>query len=220
MLDRVCLCRGGMRTSMIVVVLVTHALALAGSRRDLPRRPRPQPLSVGGISGKVLDSGGRPVAGAAVLVQTQATGIPLERGSGLPAIYRGIRLGPGEYLSVLTDAEGRLVFEKIPVGSYRVVAQSWRNKTSLKGLGEVEGEEIELRGVANEVVVTSRRLWTWKSSFPAGARPPSARSWPAWDISGCKIRWPVGRGANLLPSLLRPDRPSRSRRCRPVSCSV
>jgi hypothetical protein len=154
MLDRVCLYRGEMRTSMIVVVLVTHALALAGSRGGLLRRPRPQPLSVGGISGKVLDSGGRPVAGAAVLVQTQATGIPLERGSGLPAIYRGIRLGPGEYLSVPTDADGRFVFEKIPVGSYRVVAQSWRNKTGVKALGEVEGEEIELRGVANDVVVT------------------------------------------------------------------
>ncbi len=153
-----CLYRGGMKTSMIVVVLVTHALTLAGSRGGPVRRPRPQPLSVGGISGKVLDSGGRLVAGAAVLVQTQATGIPLERGSGLPAIYGGIRLGPGEYLSVLTDAEGRFVFEKIPVGSYRIVAQSWRNKTSLKGLGEVEGEEIELRGSADDVVVTEGHM--------------------------------------------------------------
>ncbi len=55
----------------------------------------------------------------------------------------------------MTDSDGRFTFAKVPVRSYRLVAQSWRKKASIRSLMDVNGEEIELHGVANDVRVTA-----------------------------------------------------------------
>lgn len=113
--------------------------------------------SAGAISGKVVDARGQPVPGVAVVLCEQAGGLPLARGTLRPFTSdRGQGMG-GDILFSMTDPDGRFAFEKVPAGSYRLVAQSWRNKTDVKELGEVNGEEIELRGVANDVRVTDGR---------------------------------------------------------------
>ena len=147
MSGRACLGRGGVRTSMMAAV----AVLMVGA--GISNGTNATGGSAGGISGKVVDARGQPVAGAVVIVCEQASGIPLARGTLQPFINDRAQALGGDILSSVTDAHGHFTFEKIPVGSYRLIAQSWRNKTSIRAVLEVNGEEIELHGVANEVRV-------------------------------------------------------------------
>ncbi len=141
--------RGGMKTwaGVAVVVLVLGA-GMSGTTNAAGG-------PAGGISGQVVDARGRPVAGVVVVPCEQAGGVPLSRGTLRPFTEDGGRGMGGDILFCMTGSDGRFIFEKVPIGSYRLVAQSWKNKASIQAVPEVNGEEIELHGVANDVRVTA-----------------------------------------------------------------
>ncbi|MCK4790321.1 MAG: hypothetical protein KAV87_41675, partial [Desulfobacteraceae bacterium] len=60
-----------------------------------------------------------------------------------------------EIYFVVTDGLGCFSFEKVPVGEYRLVAQSWRDAKEFKGIWEKTGKEIELHGIAKKIQVVS-----------------------------------------------------------------
>ncbi len=148
MLDRVCLCRRGMKTwARVAMVVLMLGAGMAGTTNAASG-------SAGGISGQVVDARGQPVAGVAVVLCEQTGGVLLNRGTFRPFI-KDLAQGPNNILFSMTGSDGRFTFEKVPVGSYRLVAQSWRNKASIQAVLDVNGEEIELHGVANDVRVTA-----------------------------------------------------------------
>ena len=156
MLGRAILCRGWTRALAVAVVIATPGLVLA-VRAETPGIQNAPGGPVGGISGKVVGAGGQPVAGAAVVLCDQAGGVPLAPGTLRPFINDRSRSMNGDLLFSVTDSNGRFAFEKIPAGAYRLVAQSWRNKAAIRSVGEVNGEEIELHGAANDIRVTDGR---------------------------------------------------------------
>ncbi len=103
----------------------------------------------------MLDARGQPVAGVAVILCEQGDRVPRDAGPLRPFVTEGTQGGDGEILFSMTEADGRFAFAKVPVRSYRLVAQSWRKKASIRSLMDVNGEEIELHGVANDVRVTA-----------------------------------------------------------------
>ncbi|MCU0914284.1 MAG: right-handed parallel beta-helix repeat-containing protein [Planctomycetes bacterium] len=135
---------------MTAVWVVTMLGTLHGGT---PYTPAPGDGPAGAISGMVTGAGGQPVSGAVVVVCEQAGGIPLSRGTLQPFIQDRAHAMGDDILFSLTGADGRFTFEKLPIGVYRAVAQSWKNKTTVRVLLEVNGEEVELHGVANDIRV-------------------------------------------------------------------
>jgi hypothetical protein len=154
MLGRASLCNGWMRGLAIVVAAATSGLVLA-ARAETPGLQNAPGGPGGGVSGKVARDNGQPVAGAVVVLCEQAGGVPLAEKTLQPFVRNRTQSIEDDILFSRTDANGRFAFEKIPVGSYRLVAQSWRNATSIRAVMEINGDEIELHGIANDVRVAA-----------------------------------------------------------------
>ena len=111
----------------------------------------------GRISGVVSGSAtGEPVAGACVVLCEQSSGIPLSEKtlrSLVEEFLQGREAMDPAY--TVTDENGRFSFDGVPAGRYRLVSQSWRDAQQVKGILEVNGKEIELHGVAENVEVPS-----------------------------------------------------------------
>jgi len=112
----------------------------------------------GTITGKVIDAKDKPVAGVVVIL--------CEQSSGIPVCKETFRLFTDAFLTkegkqqkeiyfVVTDGLGCFSFENVPVGEYKLVAQSWRGTKEFKGVLEKNGEEIELHGIAEHVRVSA-----------------------------------------------------------------
>ncbi|MFB0552710.1 MAG: carboxypeptidase-like regulatory domain-containing protein [Phycisphaerae bacterium] len=112
----------------------------------------------GTITGKVIDAKDKPVAGVVVIL--------CEQSSGIPVCKETFRLFTDVFLTkegnqqkeiyfVVTDVLGCFSFEKVPVGEYRLVAQSWKDVEEFKGIFEKNGKEIQLHGIAEHVRVSA-----------------------------------------------------------------
>ncbi len=110
----------------------------------------------GTITGKVIDAKEKPVAGVIVILCEQSSGIPVCKDT--------FRLFTDAFLTkegnqqkeiyfIVTDGLGCFSFEKVPVGEYRLVAQSWKDVEEFKGIFEKNGKEIQLHGIAEHVRV-------------------------------------------------------------------
>ncbi|MBP8304839.1 MAG: M48 family metalloprotease, partial [Phycisphaerae bacterium] len=97
------------------------------------------------LQGRVLDWQDQPVAGAAVVICDANSGVPLNRETFRP-ISEGFPQGdPSAVAFAVTDQDGRFQ-AGVPAGSYRLVAQSWRDAAAIKGPLEKNGEEVRLHG--------------------------------------------------------------------------
>lgn len=106
----------------------------------------------GDLAGRVEDAAGKPIAGAAVLVCAQDSGLPLMAATHTPMTIASMQDDAGP-LQAITDERGRFAFEALPIGEYRLIAQSWRGVDTPKHLFETNGSIVELRGVANGIDV-------------------------------------------------------------------
>jgi len=108
--------------------------------------------------GKVIDAKDQPIAGVVVILCDQSSGIPVCKDT--------FRLFTDAFLTkegnrqkeiyfVVTDGLGCFSFEKVPVGEYRLVAQSWKDVEEFKGIFERNGKEIQLHGIAEHVRVSA-----------------------------------------------------------------
>jgi nitrous oxidase accessory protein NosD len=151
MFDRPSRCRSGRAPLATAAVMVLMLGALrAGTLGAANATSGP----VGEIAGTVVRADGQPVAGAAVVLCDRSSGIPLARGTLQPFTNDRTQTLGSNILFCMTASDGRFTFDQIPVGSYRLVAQSWRDKASIRAVPEVNGEEIELHGTANDLGVT------------------------------------------------------------------
>lgn len=125
-------------------------------------------VATGQIQGALVDATGRPnrVGQAVVFLCDAASGMPL-----LAATRRPIALGLSEELfgfdgfwHAVTSDSGRFVFDDVPPGKYRLVAQAWEGIAGMargmpKSLRSDPGEEpsatVHLYGVAEQVEVKS-----------------------------------------------------------------
>lgn len=119
------------------------------------RPPDPRLAATCSLEGAVVDAGGQPVAGAAVVLCQQATGVPFGQGA-KRTLTEATQVGPPpkDLAYVVTDEGGRFTFTHLRAGQYRLVAQSWRDAQSIKGPLEVNGQLLELRGVAENLKVS------------------------------------------------------------------
>ncbi len=112
----------------------------------------------GTITGKVIDAKDKPVTGVVVIL--------CEQSSGIPVCKETFRLFTDAFLTkegnqqkeiyfMVTDDLGCFSFEKVPVGEYRLVAQSWKDVEEFKGIFEKNGKEIQLHGIAEHVRVSA-----------------------------------------------------------------
>jgi hypothetical protein len=136
------------RTGRILVLVFLACVARSPGQE--------QPPVSGSLSGSVLDAQDEPVVGAAVILCDSATGIPLATKT-YRTLAETILTGgsPMDVAFAITDQRGEFSFNKIPLGRYALLAQSWPGKDSLKGILEVNGAEVELRGVARDLEVTA-----------------------------------------------------------------
>ena len=107
----------------------------------------------GAIAGRVVDADQKPVAGAYVFIFQQNTGEPLTR-TKKPFTDALKEIDVKELWRVKTDGNGGFVFDGVPAGTYRLVAQSWRGGAKKDGKPfEVNGGVVDLRGVAANIEV-------------------------------------------------------------------
>lgn len=102
-------------------MLTPLVLTLVGAAASAP---------TGAITGKVAAVPGLPLAGVEVLLLADATGYPLGRrskGSVFEPDERGRRDVLGDWWMERTDGTGAFRFDGVPPGTYRLVAQSWRD---------------------------------------------------------------------------------------------
>ena len=112
----------------------------------------------GTITGKVIDAKDKPVAGVVVILCEQSSGIPVCKET-FRLFTDAFLMKEGnqqkEIYFVVTDGLGCFTFEKVPVGEYRLVAQSWKDVEEFKGIFEKNGKEIQLHGIAEHVRVSA-----------------------------------------------------------------
>ncbi len=109
----------------------------------------------GSLSGTVVDAADAPVVGSAVILCDGETGIPLSAKAHRTLADTILSGGsPMDVAFALTDENGRFKFQEIPLGRYSLLAQSWPGENPIKGIFEVNGSQVELRGVARDVVVS------------------------------------------------------------------
>jgi len=126
------------------------------SRNAVVLAPPPPPQRYA-LKGRVLAQGDTPVAGAAVVLFEQSSGMPLTKRAmrTLTEAHR-LRAAMDDLAHVLTDQQGRFCFEKVPPGEYRLIAQSWPEAESIKGIMEqANGERLHLHGIAEHVKVSA-----------------------------------------------------------------
>ena len=111
----------------------------------------------GTVSGVVVDSTGEPVGQVSVVLCDQETGIPVSSETFWPFIPQGPNV---TLATTVTDAQGAFAFVDVPEGIYRVIAQRWVGKEAVEQIFEVNGEEIVLHGVADNLVVPSEEAKT------------------------------------------------------------
>lgn len=118
--------------------------------------PASDPASVepGTVTGRVVNDSGSGIGGAYVFICDPNSGIPLS-----PDTYRPFthRFGQPDELVlsyVRTDDDGRFAFQNLPAGIYRFVCQSWVDAGDIKGALEVNGTQIRLHGIAENVCVS------------------------------------------------------------------
>ena len=106
---------------------------------------------VGGVTGRVIDGTGVGVGGVFVFICEQRNGIPLSPKTLKPFTGQFGQPNELDLLYAMTDDSGAFSFNDIPTGTYRFVSQSWKDTQDIKGALEVNGKEIQLHGVANNV---------------------------------------------------------------------
>ncbi|MBN2474932.1 MAG: hypothetical protein JXB62_10020 [Pirellulales bacterium] len=137
-------------------VLATLAVFTATAVGAAAAEPADPIEPAGSITGKVLDADGKPVADVMVMLCQQSTGVPFVQGAQHTLVEAFLDRSPQRELAFsLSDDRGRFAFDKLPLGRYRLVAQSWRDAKPAKGLMEVHGELLELRGIAENVEVAA-----------------------------------------------------------------
>ncbi len=115
--------------------------------------PAPEPPPTCRLAGRVLDGSGAPVAGACVYPCRQDTGSPLSKRLD-QTFAEAFETGRMEMAFRVTDAEGRFAFDGMPPGAYRFLAQSWKDAESVESLLEVNGTEVVLHGIAENIEAT------------------------------------------------------------------
>lgn len=104
--------------------------------------------------GRVVDAKEAPVTGAAVILCRQADGMPFAKDK-QRTFVESIQAGGSltDLAFVLSDERGRFTFEGLRHGEYRLMAQTWQDADSIEGILEVNGQVVELLGIAENVRV-------------------------------------------------------------------
>ena len=112
--------------------------------------------SVNDLAGRVVDAEGAPVAGAYVVLCDQVSGIPLtgETWQRITDSLLGGRGQPPDFAHCKSDRRGHFRFQGVPAGRYRLIAQSWPDAQHKGHFIGITANEIHLRGVADDVVVS------------------------------------------------------------------
>lgn len=114
--------------------------------------------NAGTITGTVLNMKDQPVAGAVIILCDQKSGVPVCEDTFKPftdAYLSKERNKPKEICFSVTGSLGRFSFENVPVGEYKLVAQSWKGTEEFKSVFEKNSKEIQLCGVAEHIRVSS-----------------------------------------------------------------
>ncbi|MBN2588823.1 MAG: hypothetical protein JXA96_03090 [Sedimentisphaerales bacterium] len=109
------------------------------------------------IQGKVLDARDKPVAGSVVILCDQKTGSPICTGT-FALLSEAFVGGQKGLVFAVSNELGEFVFENIPAGEYRLVAQIWKDAKEITDIFEKNGEVIELNGVAEKIVVEEGQI--------------------------------------------------------------
>lgn len=105
----------------------------------------------GDLLGAVVDSHSKGIGGVYVFICEQDSGIPLSPKTRQPFTKQMGRSDELELLYAVTDDDGNFIFKDIPAGKYRLVSQSWKDVKAIKGALEVNGNEIQLHGIAENI---------------------------------------------------------------------
>lgn len=132
-----------------LALFLTLLLAPAAPAADAAS---PSPDATNRIAGGVSEgrSGARDVV---VILCDQRTGVPLSADTMRPVTEKEQIDYPPKLITTSTDNRGEFVFDHLPEGEYRVVAQKWTGP--FKGVVELHGTVIQLFGTADHIRVPS-----------------------------------------------------------------
>ena len=137
-----------LKSAVLILVLISLSFSQESS---------PSKRGTGTIAGKVSDSQNQPVARAIIILCDQRSGIPVCQDTFRPfteAYLSKERDQQKEICFSVTDDKGRFSFENVPVGEYKIVAQSWKGVEEIKSIFERNGGVIQLCGVADRIDVS------------------------------------------------------------------
>ena len=136
-------------------LLLLAALALSTNAQETtPHKAIIPPNGTGRIEGQLLSVNGEPSRSAAVFVFIcEATdGRPLGSKNKEPLDVSHSFASMEAWLHATTDNDGRFQFDEVPVGEYRLVAQSWPGQTRIPTQKDNDGP-LMLHGRTNRVKV-------------------------------------------------------------------
>jgi hypothetical protein len=124
----------------LALVLVPFLLAAAPAHR---------------IAGRVLSAREKAVPDATVILFDAKSGLPLSPTSETPWLNERKTGKMPPFFTATTSVLGEFEITGVRPGRYRLIAQSWRADRPVSGILEVNGEELTLDGVVEDVVVPS-----------------------------------------------------------------
>lgn len=109
------------------------------------------------VSGMVIGADEAPIIDVSVFLCEQDSGIPLSPTTMRP--FTETEQFPQSGLVVsITDERGAFTFPDVPEGAYRLIAQSWLEKSEVVDPFDKNGEEVLLHGILNSIEVDSNDI--------------------------------------------------------------
>jgi hypothetical protein len=137
---------------------ISAVLILIVGRVCFPAASALSNRETGVVTGTVMNLKDQPVRGAVIILCDQKSGVPVSKPAFRPFTEAYLSKGGNQEKEIsfsITDDMGRFSFEDVPVGEYRLIAQSWEGADKIKSVFERNGKEIELWGVAGHVRVSA-----------------------------------------------------------------
>ncbi len=130
------------RAANIFVSLVLASLCcVGGSARQ------PAPVERFAVTGTVVDADGNPV-NHSIVIPLSGFGVPLNKQNAQPLSWNSLQQFGDEDFVLFTRTDERGVFQvDLPVGQYRIVAQSWLDQPHVTNLMAKNGSQLRIDGV-------------------------------------------------------------------------
>ncbi len=121
----------------------------------LAEQREPSAVETGSIRGQIANEAGRPepVENATVFICDAVSGMPILTTTKRELDSDRLMEGMKHFWFAVSDKQGRFEFDDVPIGKYRLVAQSWKGAKGMPLFQGEPGTVLVLHGISEKVSV-------------------------------------------------------------------